>query len=195
MCLTVSYLVAGTYKQCCTLPTPAGSRVATNERPNSACSILRGTQMSLLLLELGRLLLHFLWKMCKCFVCLCAGHVTHRRACWTPPTRMRWRERSRDPLDPHTQKNTCLFARMQFTGPEIPSEPVTGVQEGTRMVVRGCSATYFCRRSLTHSSLPTPSATSKIDTRTLIKSSDVFPYQSRAPPPPRTPILCFLCTR
>lgn len=81
-----------------------------------------------------------------------------------PPTQTRWRERPGDLLNPHTQKNTCLFARLQFTIPEIPSEPVTGVQEGTGMVVRGYSATYFWRRSLTHFSLPTPTATSKIDT-------------------------------
>lgn len=165
LCLTVSYLVAGTYKQCCTLPTPAGSRRARNERPHSADSNLRGTQMSPLLLEPRRLLLHLLWKLRKCFVCLFAGRRGASERLPDPPTQTRWRERLGDLLNPHThKKNTCLFARLQFTIPEIPSEPVTGVQEGTGMVVRGCSATYFWRRSLTHFSLPTPTATSKIDT-------------------------------
>lgn len=127
LCLTVSYLGEGAYKQRCTLPTPAGSRGSKNERPNSAYSNLRGTQMSPLLLEPRRLLFHPLWKLCKSRLRVCSqGGVTRRRDPRTPDSD----GGSGDVLDRH--KNTCLFPGRRFTVPEIPSEPVSGVQEGVR---------------------------------------------------------------
>lgn len=44
------------------------------------------------------------------------------------------------------KKRKGLFARLQFSAAEIPGEPVTQVQEGTRgWVVRGCNSS-FCWR-------------------------------------------------
>lgn len=68
-------------------PNPRWEPQGRNERPNSADSNLRGTQMSLLLLELRRLLLHLLWKLRKCFVCLFAGRRGASERLPDPPTR------------------------------------------------------------------------------------------------------------
>lgn len=75
---------------------------------------------------------------------------------------------SGDVLNQH--KNTCLFPGRQFTVPEIPSEPVSGVQEGAR----GCSLgeTSLPTLEVTDSLLITDTnCNEEIDTWTLIKST------------------------
>lgn len=112
LCLTVNYLVAGRHlhRRCYMLPTPTGSCGATNERSTSAGSNLEGMQMSPLLLEPRRLLLHLFWKLRKCCVCLFAGHRDASEGPAELLTQKRWRERSRDLLNP-TRKTipACLL--------------------------------------------------------------------------------------
>lgn len=133
---------------------------------------------------------YIFFESCVSAVCVYSRDTVMRLRAWQSPWLRSGGRNAPGTSWTHKKDHTCLFARMQFSVPEIPSEPVTGVEEGTRMEVRGCSATYFWRRSLTHFSLPTPSATSKIDTWTLIKCSGVFPYQLLV----HTLILCLLYT-
>lgn len=100
------------------------------------------------------------------FVCFFAGR---RRASEGPPDPPDSDGGSGDLLNRH--KNTCLFPGLQFTVPEIPSEPVSGVQGGVRGWSLG-DTTLPTSGEVTDSLLITHTdCNEEIDTWTLSKSS------------------------
>lgn len=151
-----------TQTQYYTLATPTGSCGSKNERPNNTHLNLRGTQMSLVFLELHQVLLHLPLKLCKSlFLCIYSVCSQYRMAClscdpWSPLDMVKIRPQGHEAIQKHLLVCTVPYTICLpwYTSWDCRWGSRRQVKGRFRTVVRmGCY--LVLARSLTQFSLPT----------------------------------------